>query len=392
MFSAISWSSAAETMSIVTKVRSGESNSSTRIVLDLTKPVKFNQYLSDKGNSVKIKFSSLSFKVPLSQKVSKGLIKNYSFQKLNSSTSILTLNSDSSIIISKAELWPPNGYDFYRFVIDIKENRNITSKKPKILFDNKILNLKSKKLAYESKKVFKNLPLSKPKLSDKKIIVIDPGHGGIDPGAIGITGTLEKDITLSTAKILKKKYEESGRYKVILTRYDDSFIKLNNRVQIAEKAKADLFISLHADSIKDKRIRGGSVYTLSAKASDKRAAALARRENRADLIGVKSKLNNEDDDVAAILISLIQRETMNQSLIYSSQLIPQLRKVGSMLRGGRREAGFAVLKSPDIPSVLVEIGFLSNKSDEKKLKKKSFQTKLSEAIVKATDSYYFLLN
>ena len=133
--------------------------------------------------------------------------------------------------------------------------------------------------------VFKNLPLSKPKLSDKKIIVIDPGHGGIDPGAIGITGTLEKDITLSTAKILKKKYEESGRYKVILTRYDDSFIKLNNRVQIAEKAKADLFISLHADSIKDKRIRGGSVYTLSAKASDKRAAALARRENRADFTG-----------------------------------------------------------------------------------------------------------
>ncbi|MDH5749049.1 MAG: N-acetylmuramoyl-L-alanine amidase, partial [Rhodospirillales bacterium] len=226
-----------------------------------------------------------------------------------------------------------------------------------------------------------------PRRSPKRVIVLDPGHGGVDPGTTGGGGTLEKYLTLSVAREIKKQLEETGRYKVSLTRSRDVFVRLRKRVELARVAEADLFVSIHADAIKDNNIRGLSVYTLSEKASDKEAAALADKENKADLIaGID--LSNESTEVTNILIDLAQRESMNQSAQFASRLVQELQKDVRLLRNTHRFAGFAVLKAPDVPSVLLELGFLSNREDEKKLRDKKFRTRLAKSILRALDNYF----
>ena len=210
-------------------------------------------------------------------------------------------------------------------------------------------------------------PSQKPKKRIKPIIVIDAGHGGKDPGAISKGGIKEKNITLPMAKMIAKTLNQSGRYTAKLTRSDDRYIKLYNRVKIARKAKANLFISIHADSVGNSRTRGASVYTLSNTASDKQTEKMAARENQADLIG-GIDLNIEDKDVSAILIDLSMRETMNQSKTLANNVVGGLRGEGvKTLKGPHRYAGFAVLKAPDVPSILIETGFVSNESQARQL-------------------------
>jgi len=221
----------------------------------------------------------------------------------------------------------------------------------------------------------------------KRIIVIDPGHGGVDPGAIGVSGIYEKYITLAAARDLKAYLDGTGRFEVHLTRNRDIFIPLRGRIERARDMNADLFISLHADTIRDRQIRGLSLYTLSERASDKEAAALAERENKADLIaGID--LSHESAEVTNILIDLAQRETMNQSAKLAALLVDELDKRVKILRNPHRFAGFAVLKAPDIPSVLIELGFLSNKSDEKALRSKNHRRNLAQSIAGAVDRYF----
>ncbi len=221
----------------------------------------------------------------------------------------------------------------------------------------------------------------------KPVIVIDPGHGGIDPGTIGKNKTVEKRLVLEYAKAIKAKLQKTNRYKVVLTREDDRFIILRNRVAIARKAKADLFISVHADSAPEHFARGLSVYTLSEKASDQEAAALAARENTADVLAGMD-LSNEREDVADILISLAQRETNNYSATLADLLVISMEDRVPLLPNPHRFAGFAVLKAPDIPSVLVETGFLSNVSEEKQLKSKAYQDKVASGVVAGVDAYF----
>ena len=198
---------------------------------------------------------------------------------------------------------------------------------------------------------------------------------------------LEKDITLRTARTLKRRLERSGRYKVILTRDRDVFIRLRDRIAIARRHDADLFISLHADSIRRAGIRGLSVYTLSEKASDKEAAELADKENKADLIaGVD--LSAETPEVTDILIDLAQRETMNESVRFAAELVQELRRVTTLLRRTHRFAGFAVLKAPDIPSVLIEMGFLSNRQDERALRREGYRARIADSVAQAIDRYF----
>ncbi len=221
----------------------------------------------------------------------------------------------------------------------------------------------------------------------KRIIVIDPGHGGVDPGAIGVSGIYEKHITLAAARDLKRHLEGTGRFDVKLTRDRDIFIRLRNRIERAREMKADLFISLHADTIRNRGVRGLSLYTLSERASDKEAAQLAERENKADLIaGID--LTHESAEVTNILIDLAQRETMNQSAKLAALLVDELEGRVNILRNPHRFAGFAVLKAPDIPSVLIELGFLSNKEDERQLRSKSHRRKLAQSIAGAVDRYF----
>ncbi|MBO6946684.1 MAG: N-acetylmuramoyl-L-alanine amidase [Rhodospirillales bacterium] len=226
-----------------------------------------------------------------------------------------------------------------------------------------------------------------PGQAQKRVIVIDPGHGGVDPGAIGVSGIYEKHITLAAARDLKRYLEATGRFDVKLTRDRDIFIRLRGRIERAREMKADLFISLHADTIRNRGVRGLSLYTLSERASDKEAAQLAERENKADLIaGID--LTHESAEVTNILIDLAQRETMNQSAKLAALLVDELDGRVNILRNPHRFAGFAVLKAPDIPSVLIELGFLSNKEDERQLRSKSHRRKLAQSIAGAVDRYF----
>ncbi|MCK5166684.1 MAG: N-acetylmuramoyl-L-alanine amidase, partial [Rhodospirillaceae bacterium] len=231
------------------------------------------------------------------------------------------------------------------------------------------------------------MPIKKPKPVGKKVIMLDPGHGGVDPGTIGVSGTYEKNITLAMARDIKKAIEKNGRFKVVLTRNRDIFIRLRDRVRKAREAGADLFISIHADAIKNPKTRGLSVYTLSDKASDKEAAALAHKENKADLIAGLD-LSSENAEVTNILIDLAQRESMNQSAIVAKNLVKELKREVKLLRNTHRFAGFAVLKAPDLPSILVETGFLSNRQDERNLLSRKYRAKLARAVAKGVERHF----
>lgn len=231
------------------------------------------------------------------------------------------------------------------------------------------------------------VPLGKWPKRDKWVVFIDAGHGGKDPGAIGISGLYEKDVTLSAAKELARQLNATGRIKAVLSRDGDVYHKLRKRIALARKAKADVFISLHADAAHNKKARGVSVFTLSETASDKEAALLASRENKADLIGGPD-LDTTDNLVTTALLSMFQRESMNQSSVLARYIMDGFTGLPTPKRG-HRFAGFAVLKSPDVPSVLIEMGFLTNTRDEKNLKsmryRKDLMTRVSKAVMQYLD-------
>lgn len=222
----------------------------------------------------------------------------------------------------------------------------------------------------------------------KPLVIIDPGHGGVDPGALGPNGLYEKNVVLALGHELKKQLEASGQYRVKMTRDDDTFIKLSNRVKYARKEQGDLFISLHADSLQDKSVSGASFYTLSEKASDAQAAKLAARENKADLIaGIE--LEVEDEAVMDILIDLARRNTQNQSKYFANVLVDDFKSSKlKLLRSANRHANFAVLKAPDIPSVLVETGFMSNNAEATKLNNPAHRKRIAGALKKGIDAYF----
>lgn len=217
-------------------------------------------------------------------------------------------------------------------------------------------------------------------------IVIDAGHGGVDPGAIGALGTKEKNITLRYAQHLRDVLQASGRYKVVMTRDSDKFIPLRGRLKKAQEAQGHLFISLHADTHPEPTMTGLSVYTLSENASDEEAAALAERENKRDIItGVD--LSGQSKDVAEVLIDLAQRDTNNTSARFAELVVAELGTEAKLLKNTHRFAGFAVLKGVGIPSALVELGYLSNPIEEKQLIDSNYQDKLVNAIARAIDTY-----
>lgn len=222
---------------------------------------------------------------------------------------------------------------------------------------------------------------------DRPVIVLDPGHGGIDSGAVGHHGTLEKAVVLDFASLLKSKLERDGLYEVRLTREDDTFIPLRKRVEMARAQNAKLFISIHADSAPQNYVRGATIYTLSERASDAVAAALAERENSSDILaGVD--LAHEPDEVADILIDLTRRETKKFSIFFSRAVAGELRSAARLIKNPERSAGFRVLKAHDVPSVLVELGYLSNKLDEKLLTSADWRERTADAIAAAIDRFF----
>jgi N-acetylmuramoyl-L-alanine amidase len=221
----------------------------------------------------------------------------------------------------------------------------------------------------------------------RPLIVLDPGHGGIDPGTMGTNGLPEKAITLAMGLELRDTLLETGRYRVVMTRETDEYVALRDRIGIARKAGGNLFISLHADSIDNPETRGASVYTLSAEASDAEAARLAAAENRVDILA-GADLSYQDPLVAEILLDLSQGSTNNRSILFAEKLVGELGEVTTLLRNTRRYAGFVVLKSPDTPSVLVELGYLSHRRDAQLLNNPAHRAKLSRAILHAVDRHF----
>ena len=223
---------------------------------------------------------------------------------------------------------------------------------------------------------------------DDVTVVIDPGHGGIDNGAMGKSGTMEKDINLLFALALRDRLKTESHVKVIMTREDDRFISLGERSAIARRAKANLFISMHADSIRYADIRGATVYTLSGRASDALSGEIAESENSSDRF-VNPEWQKSEPEVFDILVELMRRETDSFSEHFAAGLIQELgRHKIRLIRNPKRSAGFKVLMAPDVPSVLVEIGYLSNVDDEKLLVDKSWREDTANAIATAVAGFF----
>lgn len=231
------------------------------------------------------------------------------------------------------------------------------------------------------------VPVFRPAGTYKPVVVIDAGHGGRDPGTTGRNGTREKIVTLVYARALASALHATGRYNVVLTRDDDSYIMLRERLAIGRRAEGDIFISIHADAAENSSTRGLSIYTLSENASDSEAAALAARENKVDLI-YGMNLSTENKDVTEILIDLAQRETKNKSTKLADIIVEHVGKKVQLLRNTHRYAGFAVLKAPDVPSVLIELGFLSNRKDEALITSSNYRAGVIAALVDGIDAYF----
>lgn len=235
------------------------------------------------------------------------------------------------------------------------------------------------------------VPVFKPNRAGQPVkphIIIDAGHGGKDPGALGEDGTLEKSLTLTYAQMLAKALEKTGRYRVSLTREDDRYVLLPDRVKIAREKKGQIFISIHADTAGSSKASGLSIYTVSETASDAEAAALAEQENSVDLLS-GMEMGVEDKAVADILLDLTQRETKNKSSQLADGMVGAFQRQSiRLLPNTHRFAGFRVLKAPDIPSVLIEVGFLSNPQDERNLKSGEYQKKLANGVLAGLDHYF----
>ena len=232
------------------------------------------------------------------------------------------------------------------------------------------------------KKPTPTVPMARPKL-----VFLDPGHGGRDPGALGGRGTQEKSVVLAIARDLQRELLAGNRYRVLLSRNTDSYVALRERVARAQAAKADIFLSLHADAHSDNDVRGASVYTLSEEATDREAAALAARENRAGMVVSGMRLSDQPDNVAQTLVAMSQRGTVNDSRRLADTVVATFARYGvRLLPRTHRQAGFAVLTSPDIPAALVELGYLSNSQDEKLLTVRQHQLALARALRASVDA------
>jgi len=223
---------------------------------------------------------------------------------------------------------------------------------------------------------------------DKPLVVLDPGHGGIDYGARGVDGTDEKDVVLAFAKVLGAKLEASGRYRVAYTRTDDSYISLGGRVDIARQQHAGLFVSIHANSFPAGNVSGTIVYTVSDKASDKAAGDLANSENQSDALAGIDSTAEDSDQVKDILADLTRRETRNFGVVFAQTLVKNLGLTTKMFKVPHQEAGFKVLEAPDVPSALIELGYLTNAQDEKQMTSPAWQSNVADSMVKAIDGFF----
>ena len=339
----------------------------TRLVFDLSGPAKHSLFTLPDPDRIVIDLKNTGLRKELVADLSNGPVKSIRSGGRNGTDLRIVLDTKSTMR-PKSFILKPYGEYGDRLVLDLY---HVKGKKHKVV---KSARPTAKKQA-------------KAKLRDV-VIAIDAGHGGEDPGARGYRGTREKHVVLAIARRLKALVEKEPGMRPVMIRDGDYYISLRGRVKKARQKRADIFISIHADAFRNKKAKGSSVYTLSPRGATSEAARwLAESENKADLIGGVS-LDDKDDLLASVLLDLSQTASLEASLDVADHILGGLKRVGKVHKRRVQSASFMVLKSPDIPSVLVETAFISNPEEERKLLTKSYQKKLAKALMQGVRKYF----
>ncbi len=358
------------------KLRFGENDGAQRIVLELSEPAPYRVFTLENPYRVVIDLPEVNWRFS-APKPPSGAISAVRFGLFQPGRSRMVLDLKGPARVANSFVLEARGARPARLVIDLtSQSREAFANSAGWPSDARLV---------------ANPPTPRPKPARiggprPLVVALDPGHGGIDPGAMK-GGVVEKELVLLFSRELKAELEATDRYRVVMTRDSDVYVPLRERVERARRARADLFFSVHADAVEVGDAHGASVYTLSEAASDREAAELAAQENLSDVIaGVR--LTHEDDDVARVLIDLVQRETMIESQRFAKGLVKSLdSSIGVLETRPLRSAGFRVLKAPDVPSALLEIGFLSSKTDLERMQKSEWRKRAVSAVVAAIDNW-----
>jgi N-acetylmuramoyl-L-alanine amidase len=357
----------------------------TRFVLDLDKPVTFRAFALPDPYRVVLDMGQVNFRLPAGVGViGRGLVKGFRYGMVMPGGSRIVFDLAGPARITSASMLEAANGQPPRLVLELEEVDQATF--------TQALNQELKPTVADGPPATtapKTVPAPKPAAppDPRPVVVIDPGHGGVDNGTQS-GSEAEKNVVLAFGLALRDRLEKSGKYRVVMTRSDDTFIPLNDRVKVARDEKAALFVSIHADALPkgEGDAEGATIYTLSDKASDAEAQRLADAENRADAIGGVN-LTDEPTDVADILIDLAQRETRTFSNRFARMLMGEMKNSTRMHKRPLKSAGFRVLKAPDVPSVLVELGYVSNKGDMEHLVSETWRDKTAASMAQAINAF-----
>jgi N-acetylmuramoyl-L-alanine amidase len=368
-----------EALNVVTATRVIGDETRTRFIADLTDAVDVHVFALADPYRIVIDLPEVHFQLdPGTGDTGFALISAYRYGLISRGQSRIVLDVTQPVALADSFVIPAVAGQPARLVIDL-----VTTSREAFL---------AGALDYQqnggNQAVAPQPPMNDNFDDDRLVVVIDPGHGGIDSGAVGPSNVLEKDVVLAFAQELAAQLRATGRYEVLLTRDDDTYVGLTDRVDFARNAGADLFLSIHSNSFPQQPSIGGtSVFTVSEQASNQMVADLAARENRADILaGVNAQ--DTTNDVVDILLDLARRETKNFSIIAARDIIDHLRGTVSLFHDPLQEAGFVVLKAPDVPSVLVELGFISNPQDEELLQSDDWRRQTASAMVAAVADFF----
>lgn len=373
----------------------------TRLELDITAAVPYRSFVLNNPPRLVIDLPNMGWSAPMNKGDRNGYVRSYRRGTFQKDTLRLVFDLNKPVIVAQQSRITPAAGRPWRYIFDLKpvnpiqfqqaiNKVNVGGGAPVTATQNAAPTPAPS--VPDAVATPAHMPAAKQiakTIEKKPLVILDAGHGGVDPGAIASNGAREKNITLAVAQEVKRQLLATGRYRVQMTRDSDIFVKLPDRVRIARRAGADLFISLHADTVPRPQVHGASVYTLSDKASDIETAKLAERENAVDTL-VNVDVGHVDADVADILIDLVTRDTMNQSKVLAETVVSTFHQKGvsTLPQRPHRSAGFAVLKAPDIPSVLIEMGFLSNRQEADMLTSATHRQKLGKAITGVVDRYF----
>ncbi len=364
-------------------VRLGGDETQTRLVVDFSQKIELRAFTLANPYRVVIDMPQVTFQFPPRVGESgRGLIKAFRFGLVMQGGSRMVIDLARPARIEKAFVLDPANDQPARLVLDLSATDRESFLRT-IALDNRAAPPPAAALGHKSEH-------EPEKSSDPRpLIVLDPGHGGIDNGTRAASGETEKAIVLDFAQLLREKIEKTGKYRVVMTRSDDTFVALSERVHFARSRQAALFISIHADALArgDGDAQGATVYTLSDTASDAAAARVAESENRADVIAGLD-LSSEPDEIIDILIDLAKRETKTFSVHFARGLLNEMHNATRLHKDPLKSAGFRVLRAPDVPSVLIELGYVSNRADLKSLISETWRGRTANAVVQAVDTYF----